>query len=161
MIDFDELYQSYAADVHRFAFWLSGDAGIAEEATAETFARAWTHHGTLRLPTVKAYLLAIARNVVRGHYRRSRHSAELDEQAADPTPDAQRSLLGREALASVQRAFGSLPEKDRAAFLLRVEHELPYAEIATTLGISLSAAKVKVHRARLRLSAALTEEDNP
>ena len=45
----------------------------------------------------------------------------------------------------------TLPELDRAAFVLRVEHELPYIEITRTLEISLSAAKVKVHRVRKKL----------
>lgn len=159
MIDSQELYRRYAADVHRFTYWLSGDAAVADDATAETFARAWTHHNRLRLPTVKSYLLAIARNVVLHHFRRSRPITELEEEAPDPTPDAERSLLGRESLAAVRRALAAVREEDRAAFLLRVEHELPYAEIASTLSISLSAAKVKVHRVRLKLSAALTQEE--
>jgi RNA polymerase sigma-70 factor (ECF subfamily) len=44
-----------------------------------------------------------------------------------------------------------LPEKDRAALLLRAMEGMPYEQIARTLGISVSAAKVKVHRARLAL----------
>ena len=54
--------------------------------------------------------------------------------------------------------MAELPEIDRTALLLRAEHELPYDEIARVLQISLSAAKVKVHRARLRLAAATTPE---
>jgi DNA-directed RNA polymerase specialized sigma24 family protein len=44
----------------------------------------------------------------------------------------------------------SAPETDRAALLLRAQG-LPYEEIATVLGISLAAAKVKVHRLRVKL----------
>jgi RNA polymerase sigma-70 factor (ECF subfamily) len=47
-----------------------------------------------------------------------------------------------------------LPEIDRAALLMRANDGLAYEEIARALGISLAAAKVKVHRARLRLAAA-------
>jgi RNA polymerase sigma-70 factor (ECF subfamily) len=46
--------------------------------------------------------------------------------------------------------LGALPEIDRSALLLRVEG-CAYQEIAAILGISLASAKVKVHRARLRL----------
>lgn len=42
----------------------------------------------------------------------------------------------------------------KAALLLRVDHELPYEEIAAALGTSVTAAKVMVHRARLRLTSA-------
>ena len=44
-----------------------------------------------------------------------------------------------------------MQECDRTAFILRVRHELPYAEIARVLGISLTSAKVKVHRIRKKL----------
>jgi DNA-directed RNA polymerase specialized sigma24 family protein len=51
----------------------------------------------------------------------------------------------------VQKVLQTLPEIDRAAFTLRVQHEPPYAEIARVLGLSLAAAKVKVHRVRKKL----------
>ena len=58
-------------------------------------------------------------------------------------------------LQSVLRALHDLPEVDRAAVLMRANGELPYQEIAAALRISVTAAKVKVHRARLRLAEAL------
>ena len=51
----------------------------------------------------------------------------------------------------VERVLRAVPEIDRAAFILRVQHELPYAEIARVLQLSLAAAKVKVHRKRKKL----------
>jgi RNA polymerase sigma-70 factor, ECF subfamily len=48
----------------------------------------------------------------------------------------------------------TLPEVDRAAVLLRAEEGMSYTEIAAALGISPIAARVKVHRARLKLAAA-------
>ena len=55
----------------------------------------------------------------------------------------------------VLQALGSLPEGEKAALLLRVDYDLPYEEIASVLGTSVGAAKVRVHRARLRLTRAL------
>ncbi len=52
-------------------------------------------------------------------------------------------------------ALSSLPEIDRTAVLMRADEALPYEDIANVLGISVGAAKVKVHRARLRLAEAL------
>jgi len=46
----------------------------------------------------------------------------------------------------------TLPEPDRAALLMRAEEQMPYEEIAAALGITAGSAKVKVHRARLRLA---------
>jgi RNA polymerase sigma-70 factor (ECF subfamily) len=55
----------------------------------------------------------------------------------------------------VLSAVRDLPESERAALLLRVDHDLSYDEIASALGISVAAAKVRVHRARLRLTNAM------
>ena len=59
---------------------------------------------------------------------------------------------GRSELGSVVALLQALPEIDRAALLMRAFHGLPYQEIAAVLEISLSSAKVKVHRARARLA---------
>ena len=52
-------------------------------------------------------------------------------------------------------ALQTLPEIDRAAVLLRAEEGMSYDEVAAALGISPVAARVKVHRARLKLAEAL------
>jgi RNA polymerase sigma-70 factor (ECF subfamily) len=48
-----------------------------------------------------------------------------------------------------------LPEIDRAALLLRTQDQMPYEEIARILNVSIANAKVKVHRARLKLAASI------
>ena len=62
-------------------------------------------------------------------------------------------------LQRVQRVLQTLSEIDRAAFVLRVQHALPYAEIARMLEISLAAAKVKVHRVRKKLLATRVDKE--
>lgn len=52
-------------------------------------------------------------------------------------------------------ALARLPEVDRAAVLMRADEGLAYEEIAAALGISVASAKVKVHRARLKLAEVL------
>jgi len=42
----------------------------------------------------------------------------------------------------------TLPEIDRSAFVMRVQYDLPYLEIARVLQLSEGAVKVKVHRVR-------------
>jgi RNA polymerase sigma-70 factor (ECF subfamily) len=59
----------------------------------------------------------------------------------------------------VQRILQTIPEVDRAAFVLRVQHELPCAEIARILGLSLTATKVKIHRVRKKMLATFTEKE--
>ena len=52
---FHELYSRYAADVYRFARWLTGNPDDAQDITSETFVRAWTAPEEPRMETVKAY----------------------------------------------------------------------------------------------------------
>ena len=76
---------------------------------------------------------------------------------AYPSPDI--VAEDREKLSHLLSALQDLPEVDRSAILLRSQDGLSYQEIADTLGISLSAAKVKVHRARIKLAKILEEFD--
>ena len=64
-MDFSEIYERYARDVHRFSLYLSGNYALAEDLTAETFVRALCAPPDLHVDTMKAYLLAIARNLHR------------------------------------------------------------------------------------------------
>jgi DNA-directed RNA polymerase specialized sigma24 family protein len=60
MITFHDLYERYAADVYRFAYWLTSHQADAEDITSETFVRAWVGRERIQVETVKAYLLTIA-----------------------------------------------------------------------------------------------------
>jgi RNA polymerase sigma-70 factor (ECF subfamily) len=141
----------YFKDVYRFALWLSRNRGEAEDVASETFVRAWTQRHRLRTETLKAYLLAIARNVFLNGRRGIKHREELSEELADGAPDPQRLATARMDLERVRQAMARLPEADGVALVLRTEQSLPYAEIARVLGISEGAARAKVHRARRRL----------
>jgi RNA polymerase sigma-70 factor (ECF subfamily) len=153
MLRFQDLYESYSADVYRFALWLTGDTAEAEDITSETFIRAWAHTNTIRTETLQAYLFKIARNIYLGQQRTGNHQVVLHDIYPDPAPGPDKVVESQLELMRVQEILQTLPEIDRAAFLLCVQHQLPYAEIARVLEISLSAAKVKVHRARKKLLA--------
>jgi RNA polymerase sigma-70 factor (ECF subfamily) len=151
MLNFLDLYETYAAEVYRFALWLAGDRHDAEDITSETFIRAWLHNSTIRTETLKAYLFTIARNIYLNQRRKRKHQVLLDDVYPDPAPGPDKMAESQLELLSVRTFLHSLQEIDRAAFILRVQHELPYAEIARILGLSLTATKVKVHRARKKL----------
>jgi RNA polymerase sigma factor (sigma-70 family) len=159
MLSFQDLYDSCAADVYRFALWLTGDSQEAEDITSETFVRAWAHNSRIRTETLKAYLFAIARNLYLEHLRKRRRLVPLDEVFPDPGPGPEGVVASQLELVRVRQFLLTLPEIDRAAFALRVYHELPYAEIARVLGLSLTAAKVKVHRVRKRLLIACADKE--
>ena len=63
MTDFSAMYQKYAPEVFRFALYLSGNHGEAEDIVSETFVRAWTSAEHIEMPTLRGYLFTIARNL--------------------------------------------------------------------------------------------------
>ena len=152
MTNFGELYERYARDVYRFAVYLSGDPALAQDIAAETFVRAWTADVPIRVATVKAYLFTIARNLHLHHLRKAAKQQALDEAMVDRAVDLQLAAEQKAELRSVLQDMQRLPEADRAALLMRAEEGMTYEEIARSLGLSLVAVKVKIHRARQTLA---------
>ena len=152
MTRFHELYESYSRDVYRFALYLSGDPALADDVTSETFIRVWSSPEPVRLATVKAYLLTIARNLWLMERRRCLRRQGLDETIPDSGHSALRQVEVKDELDRVLRALQEFPDVDRAALLMRADEGLPYEEIAVALGLPVATVKVKVHRARLRLA---------
>lgn len=161
MESFDGIWHEHSRDVRRFARWLSGDPDLAEDLCAEAFARAWAGAARIRTTTVKAYLLAIVRNLYLKSLRSARRQVELDPRTVDIAPDPERRATGRSEADATAAALRELPEGERAALLLRTVEELSFAEVARCLGISEVAARVRVHRARLKLADRLRKGTTP
>jgi RNA polymerase sigma-70 factor (ECF subfamily) len=151
LVDFHTIFERHSRDVYRFALYLSGDASLAEEITQETFVRAWVMPGEICGGTVRAYLLTIAHNLYRAERKRTARQVSLDGALTDSKAGPEAEALGRLGLEAVLQALQSFPEVDRAALLMHVLDDLPYAVIAKALGLSITAVKVRVHRARLKL----------
>ena len=159
MISFQDLYETYGNEVFRFSLWLAGDPLEAEDITSETFIRAWVHNSKIRTETLKAYLFTISRNIYLQHQRKKKRQVVLEDVHPDPAPGPDKQTESQYKLKIVQRILQTLPEIDRAAFVLRVQHELPYAEIARVLDLSLTATKVKVYRVRKKLIATCIDKE--
>jgi RNA polymerase sigma-70 factor (ECF subfamily) len=158
MNDLETLYRTHASAVLRFAWGLCGDRSQAEDIVSETFVRVLTRAPRIETRTALAYLLTIARNTYLSGQRRRKREVPLEDDLPAPDEDPAGRLHNEARLAATLLALRDLPEGERAALLLRVDHDLPYEEIAAALGISVGAAKVRVHRARLHLSSALESE---
>jgi RNA polymerase sigma-70 factor (ECF subfamily) len=140
---------------------MTGDRYEAEDIASETIIRAWTRRSVIRTETLKAYLFTIARNIYLGKRRKRHRQLDLDEAFPDPAPGPESIFDSQSRINQVRRVLQTLPEIDRAAFVLRVQHDLPYAEVARALGISLTAAKVKVHRVRKKLLLMSLDKEVP
>jgi RNA polymerase sigma-70 factor (ECF subfamily) len=155
MDEIEEIYRRYAPAVFRFAWGLSGNRIQAEDLVSETFVRLLTRAPSIRTQTALAYLLAIARNLHLTTQKRRQREIPLEGDFAAPEIDPGARLDDRARLDATVAALARLPEGERAALLLRADFDLPYEDVAAALGISETAAKVRVHRARARLTEML------
>jgi RNA polymerase sigma-70 factor (ECF subfamily) len=154
---FRHIFERHSPAVWRFLKDAFRDEAAADEATQETFVRAHGRLGTLRdEDRLASWLLGIARLVFlearRGvHLDVDREENEGLVEAVLPTPTPEDLLLDRETEALLAEALGHVREERRSALLLRIDHGLPYEEIAQVMGWSLPKVKNEIHRARLQL----------
>ncbi len=162
-MDFSEVYQRYVQDVYRFSLYLSGNKALAEDLTAETFVHAFWGPSHVRVDTVKAYLLAIARNLYRNAMARERRAVPIDKipEQAQPAPSPEQTAADRQELSNALGAIQKLPDQQREALVLAIGGDLRYEQIAAILGCSVAAIKVRIHRARLQLKQELEREEKP
>jgi len=148
------------------AVGLSGDLDTAAEIAQEAFAQAVRRIGSLEDPhAFPAWLLTLVRTANNRHTRRRRlHTESLDAlgphaesatliAAEDSGPE--KSALDRAETTQVRNAIERLPESERCVVALHYLAEMPYADVADFLGISVSAAKKRAWSARSRLKELL------
>lgn len=165
---FDRLITGHADALHRFALSLGVSGAELDDVLQESFVSAWRAAATFRGDgTVRSWLLTIVRNAVRQSQRKTlgerAHWAPL-ESAESMESIADRAGWGRtdhgaaaDAHEVVTRALAQLSAEDREILLLREIEELSGDHTAQALNLTLSAMKSRLHRARLRLAAAVRE----
>jgi RNA polymerase sigma-70 factor (ECF subfamily) len=161
---FETLFERYSAPLVRFLGRMVPDRGRAEELAQEVFVRVYgakeRYEPRARFST---YVFGIAHNLAlnelaRAYRGRERPLLEGDEELhADAGPAADEALDAQRTAQRLQAALLRLPERQRAAVVLRSEQGLSYDEIAETLGASVSSVKSLLHRAREQLLCALQE----
>jgi RNA polymerase sigma-70 factor (ECF subfamily) len=154
--EFEDLIRSHAAAARALAHAVTGNAGDADDVVQEALLAALEHREEIdagRNP--KAWLLRVAHRKALDLLRR-RKVREAGEAGLEGigTP------VTRADLRAVRRAFENLPAPFRAAMHLAYFEEMPYAEIAEALEMSLSAVKMTILRGREALRALLKETDD-
>jgi RNA polymerase sigma-70 factor (ECF subfamily) len=110
----------------------------------------------------RRWLVRVAVNLARNHRRDAgRWGRPAGEAALQAVPSgaagAPEALASAEAAGRMRRAVLRLPARQREVLTLRVDAELPFAEIAAVLDVTENAAKVAFHHAMRRLRAELAE----
>jgi RNA polymerase sigma-70 factor (ECF subfamily) len=164
---FDELVRRTHVDTYTLAVRLTADEEDARDVVQESYLRAWrglpNFRGDAQFSTWMYRITAnTASSVVK---RRRRHRAEpLDDLVEEPIelhPDLQPEDAAESSmlLERLTTALDELPPKLRVLVVLKDVYGLSHEEIAEELGISVAAAKVRLHRGRRKLRDRLYEDD--
>jgi RNA polymerase sigma-70 factor, ECF subfamily len=161
---FGQLMHRYAGAVYNLAYRMLGSAEEAEDASQEIFLRAYTRLSSFdRARRFSTWLLSIGSNYCIDRLRRRRYTWMTLDDVAFTLPSTERgperSALDQERRAAVQRALQRLPENYRLVTVLRYWQDLSYDEIARVTGLTESAIKTRLHRARHMLEEALGPEE--
>jgi RNA polymerase sigma-70 factor, ECF subfamily len=155
---FDELVRATYADTYTLAHRLTGNEEDARDVVQEAYLRAYRgvrqFRGDAQFST---WLYRITANCASTHMsRRRRHQHDVldaDAPVIDTRPEIDPQARA-DAVATrdqLEAALAQLPPRLRAVIVLRDVYDLPHEAIAAELGISATAAKVRLHRARRRL----------
>ncbi|MBI3832269.1 MAG: RNA polymerase sigma factor [Planctomycetes bacterium] len=161
----EELFLRHAEPLRRFLARFTGRETEAEDLVQDAFIRMAEKAGSYRGEgSFRTWLFSLAINLGRTRMRRVALEEKVGEEmphlkpdlvrprpADDPTWRAEQGELRMH----LDRAIFALADSERETFLLYWFGELTYAEISALTGVSISASKVRVHRALARLATLL------
>lgn len=159
---FDDLVRATSGLTYTLAMRLTGDEHDARDVVQDTYLRAYRAIGSFRGDAqFTTWLHRITANCASTYIRRRRrhrheHLAD-DAPLADEVPerDPQGMALAGSLRDGLVGALDALPPKLKAVVVLRDIYDLPHEAIAAELGIPVSTAKVRLHRARRKLKERL------
>jgi RNA polymerase sigma-70 factor (ECF subfamily) len=162
---FEELVRRTSAATYTLAVRLTGNEEDARDVVQETYLKAFKGlHNFRGDAQVTTWLYRVTANCANNQlHSRNRHRCdELPDSDVmvdlRNESDVELVALGADFKRQVEAALDALAPKLRAVVVLRDIYELPHEVIAEELGISVPAAKVRLHRARQQLREHLFTE---
>lgn len=155
---FGELVRRNQDAVFNLAWRMTGSWHEAADLTQEAFIRAYRKLHTYRPEyAFRNWVMGIGANLAKNLFRtRSRRQRAEEGLAAVQDPDAAAAARPRDE--ALEAALRRLPETLRTALVLKHMEGMSYEEVARTLGIGISAAKMRVARGRDELVFLLESE---
>ena len=159
-LDFEALYRAARDDVFAYVATLLRDRGAAEDVTAQAFERAFRKSKSYdaQRGSERAWLFGIARNAALDELRKRKRTAYLatDPEAVEQPLDEEMDRALRRA--AVRTALAALDARERELIALKFHAGLDNAEIAGVLGVSVSNAGTRLHRALTKLREILDDQ---
>jgi len=165
----EQLVARYRSALFSWLLGMTGNRADAEDLFQEVWFRVIRHAERFTDVSFKAWMWKIARNLLIDFRRKRKPDISLDAvedeedqplvdtlvaKGAGPAEAVENDDLTRR----VMRAVGALPDVQREVFLMRVQGDLSFSEIAETLNIPLNTALGRMHDAMMKLKKMVAEE---
>jgi RNA polymerase sigma-70 factor (ECF subfamily) len=158
--DFRRLYDTVFSILFRVAYRIVGSEEAAEDLCQEAFFRLYEKNMVFPNPEeAKYWLIRVVKNASLNYAKRKERERKAYQRAfredTRTSENGEDLLIKKEVRQEVQEALKKLPENLRMVLILKEYGEMNYKDIGRTLGISEGNVKVRVFRARERLSTVL------
>lgn len=165
----DQLVARYRQALFSWLMGMTGNHADAEDLFQDVWFRVIRHAGRFNDVSFRAWLWKIARNLLIDFRRKRKPDISLDAVENEDDVPLVEQLTARDMNPAkavelddmtkrVMRAVTRLPEVQRDVFLMRVQGDLSFSEIAKTLNIPLNTALGRMHDAMTKLKKMLAEE---
>ena len=167
---YGRIVERYQKPIYNLMVRMTRSEQIAMDLAQETFLKAYARLSRFKLGrSFFSWLYAIGVNLAKDHARRAFREnrcfaadVELQHVADEDQPDAEQRLQQRQTMERLAAALDRLPMEYREALVLRYRYDCEMKEIAQALSLSVSGAKMRVHRGMRKLRVLLKEEiDDP
>lgn len=167
----DTLVERYRKPLYNFIWRLAGNEADSDEIFQETWMKFITKSKTFKKERFKGWIYTVARNLVFDRYRRKRkqvsldapaandtgHNQSLGDKLADEQPPPDRLASRSEMEAAIAGAVARLPEQLREVFILRMEADMAFKDIAKLQGVSINTALSRMQYAVTNLRKVLRD----
>lgn len=155
---FNELVRRYQKRIYWVTRRMVKRHEDADDIAQDVFVKAYTALENFRGESnIYTWLYRIAVNLSINHLRKQkvRNAVDLDDYLPFLAKDAEQdsSIVRRENVSLIEQAIDTLPDKQRAVFIMRYYDEMPYEQISAILGTSVGGLKANFHHAVKKVAA--------
>lgn len=163
---YNELYHRHARRLMGFFFrQLGGDEALAADLTQDAFMRIWMAREKFAGTSFRTWLLTIAYNLAKNHFRHSEHHRQYEQFIMQNQEEITESnifqQLEDEAFdQALKQELETMSQESRLLFSLRFEEELTIPQIALVMTLPEGTVKSRLHTLTQTLKQKLNQDDN-